>query len=79
MNIKKKRAEAAALNMIIAAAILLAILVVSFIFISKGSSTFNKDAFGCESKGFKCTVKGQCSTPAPSYTCPKETPVCCSK
>ena len=79
MRIKSKESESAALGVDVAAAILLAILAVSFFFIYKGSTKFDTDAFGCESKGGSCVAKGQCPTPGPSYTCPVKGQVCCIK
>lgn len=65
------------INLIIVAAIGLAILVLFFISFTSEAGEFSKTSQSCELKGGKCVGKDECQYQKTSWICAKEKPECC--
>ena len=73
----KTKAQGLPINVIIIAALGLAVLVVLIIFFTSGSSIFSKTILTCEAKGGQCVAENACQFEKTSFICTKKEDVCC--
>lgn len=80
MQMNKKSMELL-MNVIIAAALGLAILVFLFYTLTSEAGEFSKNVLTCEAKGGTCVKEGQCDYQKTTFKCPikekEEKQVCC--
>jgi len=72
-----KKAEGLPINIIIIAAMGLAVLVVFFITFTSEASNFSKAVLTCEAKGGQCIDTKECVYQKTTFSCPKKEQVCC--
>ena len=74
----EKKGTEMGINVMIYAALALAVLVVLFMIFTSEAGVFSKSALTCEAKGGRCVAKDDCQYQATNFKCStKEMPICC--
>lgn len=73
----EKKAEGLPINVVIIAALGLAVFVVLLIMFTSEAGTFSKNVLTCEAKGGDCVAENSCEYQKTSFKCPTKGDVCC--
>lgn len=73
----KTKAQGLPINVVIIAALGLAVFVVLVIILTSQAGTFSKNVLTCEAKGGECVSENNCQYQKTSFKCPQKENVCC--